>query len=591
MLLKFSLTLLFIFIYISTSTPLACKNRILELHTAKCSAVRQPLSLTPNDQHFKRQKNLQIANAARLWEGVFMQQKPIRVAVIDSGIAPGHYDLKNRVLAGYNVLDKSSNVQDGTGHGTKVSGIIAAEHNNSLGISGVAGPFDVKILPIKVIDEGMQTTLAENIAAAVNYAILQGVDVINISYGGLQYSSTEHNAIKNAVANGIVVVAPSGNDYSHNTYYPAAYDEVISVGSHEEDFSISSFTSVNPGLDILAPGFAIRTTEPPDGISNPNSTFGSSFAAAFVSGICSIIKAICPSLSPSQIKEILKSTAITNSTRHLCVDSLSAIKSAANISYPAEIELEYDNMRLSAGYEKFSIKAIVSGNPDHVIWHKNSDYVYACSGEEFSFSGATLKESGFVRGKLPFLENSDQCSYTYFPSNLVTSLDNGLWRVDVENGFLLENFDPNHTSYTIISHFADEIPQIRPRIGRDITFGEKYPKQVGDTYKITVMDSQGNPRTYFFEIKPPQNTVSTTATVQNNTADFILNYYFKENVPTILHMICAVYEPNQDTLIKLKYVSVFPAEGTGTYKESLEVPPNAKVKAIILKDIENLVPY
>ena len=82
------------------------------------------------------------------------QKKQIKVAVVDTGVDYNHPDLKNRVLKdlGYNFLNNSKNTMDDNWHGTHVAGIIAADALNNIGIAGIVGDFDVKIIPIKVLN-------------------------------------------------------------------------------------------------------------------------------------------------------------------------------------------------------------------------------------------------------------------------------------------------------------------------------------------------------------------------------------------------------------------------------------------------------
>lgn len=228
------------------------------------------------------------------------------IAVIDSGIDFGHEDLSSKIIdEGYNFIDYNSNPEDNTGHGTTVTGVIAAEANNFKGIKGVAGNANIKILPIKALNNN-DTYFTEDIVKSINYAIEKEVDIINLSIAQKSYSEEENKAIQRALNKGITIVASSGNDGNGEYMYPASYDGVISVGAVNEENIKSSFSNSNDKVDIVAPGEKILTTD----LKNTYSIVkGTSYATAYVSGIVGLMKAIKPELSPGEIKEILQNTA------------------------------------------------------------------------------------------------------------------------------------------------------------------------------------------------------------------------------------------------------------------------------------------
>ena len=130
-------------------------------------------------------------------------------------------------MHGIDVISKSGNPMDDHGHGTHVAGIIAAQGKNNLGGVGVA--YNCQIMAIKAAQySGALST--SDIAKAINYAVAQGADVINMSFGGYSRSQIEEDAL--AVAFGqAVLVAAVGNDgkpnevfFDANPMYPAAYN-------------------------------------------------------------------------------------------------------------------------------------------------------------------------------------------------------------------------------------------------------------------------------------------------------------------------------------------------------------------------------
>ena len=134
----------------------------------------------------------------------------IKVAIIDTGVDFNHPDLfgwgpNGKVIGGYNFIEENQLPMDNNGHGTKVAGIIAADGN----IFGVAPK--VKILAYKVSEDG-EGVSSELIRRAIEKAIEDKADIINISLGVNKTNSKIDNAVNHALNNGIFVVTAAGND-------------------------------------------------------------------------------------------------------------------------------------------------------------------------------------------------------------------------------------------------------------------------------------------------------------------------------------------------------------------------------------------
>lgn len=238
-------------------------------------------------------------------------------AVIDSGVNRTGTDLNNpgQVLDGCDWVTSPTNVCRGTGvvdengHGTHVAGIIAAQDDGE-GITGVA-PGSV-ILPLRVLDASGAGYLSD-ISAAIDYAVTNNADVINMSLGGPDDYYLIKNAVDNALSAGVIVVAAAGNSGPNNTLpsYPAAYESVIAVAATDSNGVVANYSNQGSYLDISAPGSAIISTYG----SGYASLSGTSMASPHIAGVVALM--LESGILPSAIKAKLQSTADNSAPRNV----------------------------------------------------------------------------------------------------------------------------------------------------------------------------------------------------------------------------------------------------------------------------------
>jgi len=181
------------------------------------------------------------------------------VGVLDSGIDYNHPDLAANILdlradgVIRDFLDGDADPTDSAnnGHGTSTSSVIASV-DNSVGVIGVAP--GAKISPYRVCN--VNCPLSAIIGGLVQ-AVVDGVDVINMSFGGPAGFNLEASAIQAANAAGVVLVASAGNDASQKPSFPAAYDTVLAVGATAINDAAASFTNTGGWVDVTGPGVAI----------------------------------------------------------------------------------------------------------------------------------------------------------------------------------------------------------------------------------------------------------------------------------------------------------------------------------------------
>ncbi len=315
-------------------------------YVQKCNIYK--IDSVPDDEHLSEQWGLVNTNSFAAWD-ITKGSDTVVVGVIDTGIDYLHEDISSNIfinkiedLNGNNKLDAAdlngidddnngfvddvigwdftdrqgfpfdstggdylvwdNNPVDDNGHGTNVAGIIAAESNNKIGISGIAP--DVKLLNLRAFDPTGNGE-EDDVAAAILYAVKQNVKVINMSFGDASFSLVLKDVINYAYNKGVILIASAGNDGKNILHYPSGYSEVLSVGASTKEDYIASFSNFGSTIDLIAPGSEIFTTA----IGNKYTSIGGTSAAApFVSGVAALIKSV-KNFSPDEVYQILKSTS------------------------------------------------------------------------------------------------------------------------------------------------------------------------------------------------------------------------------------------------------------------------------------------
>lgn len=247
----------------------------------------------------------------------------VTVAVIDTGIDYTHPDIAANFAGGDDFVFNDGDPMDDHGHGTHVSGTIAAALNNLTGnpaeeegVVGVAP--NARILAYKVCRaDGTCSDFA--IERAIMRAVTDGAQVINMSLGGPEFSQSSFDAVQDAWNAGVVIVAGAGNDGTTAQFYPAAYANVISVAAFDEDHRRPTFSNYGNWVDISAPGNVILSTYPmaacsgslgvPGDMGCYNWLTGTSMATPHVSGAAALVWSRSDVTTNSQVVDILLNSA------------------------------------------------------------------------------------------------------------------------------------------------------------------------------------------------------------------------------------------------------------------------------------------
>ncbi len=311
----------------------------------------------PNDPQIQEQFALSMVGLPVAWSVETGSSNPVTVAVLDTGFDLNHEDFAGRFLPGYDFCSEFVDVDESeektsfvcqnvdadpgfgktiNSHGTHVTGILAANGNNAKGATGVAYSSAVKIVPVKIFaDSGVGANL-DTFTKGMKWAVglsIRGVPknenparIINLSLGGTFFNEDSDNnpsndpvnqgavrfmqdAVNAATSTGALVIAATGNGGDSFILSPAAAENVLAVGSVEQNLTRSSFSSYSaqklfgPGdVDLMAPGNGILSTF-------PNSTYGvqqgTSMSAPLVSGVAALLLSREPQLSPEELEQRL----------------------------------------------------------------------------------------------------------------------------------------------------------------------------------------------------------------------------------------------------------------------------------------------
>jgi len=256
---------------------------------------------TPNDPDYDNQWGPGAIGCPEAWD-IEKGDTGILVAVLDTGIDYFHEDLTNYVPGGYDWVYDDTDPWDDGGHGTHCAGIIAATMDNQLGISGIA---QVGIMAEKVLNSagsGSDWGTAQGIIHATD----AGADVISLSLATPLSSSVLKDACQYAWDAGVVLVAAAGNNNGGPVGYPAAYGTVIAVSALSSSTALASYSNIGPEIELAAPGSSIYSTVPGNGYSSKS---GTSMAAPHVAGVAALILSHDPTMSNSELRELLNTTA------------------------------------------------------------------------------------------------------------------------------------------------------------------------------------------------------------------------------------------------------------------------------------------
>ncbi|HEY9259134.1 S8 family peptidase [Chitinophaga sp.] len=204
-------------------------------------------------------------------------------------------------------------------HGTHVSGIIGASRNNGVGMDGIAD--NVRIMAVKAVPDGDERD--KDVALAIRYAVDNGAQIINMSFGKpfSPHKEWVDAAVKYAEEKGVLLIHAAGNDGANNDSIPnfpnpdyldgKSATNFITVGASSNgtgNDKVANFSNYGKkGVDLFAPGVQIYSTIP--GGNKYGSASGTSMASPVVAGVAALVLSYYPELSAAQLKYVLEKSA------------------------------------------------------------------------------------------------------------------------------------------------------------------------------------------------------------------------------------------------------------------------------------------
>jgi len=271
------------------------------------------------------QRYLEVIKAYEAWD-ITKSNENIIIGVIDTGTDLVHEDITENLYTnendqvngidddnngyvddyiGYDFADDDNDAQaDGNQHGTHVSGISSAATNNGIGIASVG--YHAKLSPLKIFTTTL--TASDGSYEAIIYAADNGYDIINLSWGSTgSFSQFNQDIINYAVLEkDVIVIAAAGNSASEIDFFPASYENVLSVAATDFNDVKAGFSTFSNNVDISAPGVGIYSTQNNNTYNTDN---GTSHAAPQVAGVAALVKDVFPEYTAIQVMERIRATA------------------------------------------------------------------------------------------------------------------------------------------------------------------------------------------------------------------------------------------------------------------------------------------
>ncbi len=452
----------------------------------------------PDDPNYSSQWALPKIDAPDAWDS---QQGTgnIVVAVLDTGVDWDHVDINSNIwtntgeiagneidddmngyvddIRGWDFSNNDNNPDDDNNHGTHVAGIIGAETDNATGVSGTI--WNVKIMALKCFYSSGTGSLDDAIDA-LDYALDNGADIINMSWRGTSYAQSLQDKINELHSNGIIQIVASGNDYRNTeNYYPASMNNVLTVGATVSSDARAAFSNYGYKVEIAAPGDDILSLGRND---TYRTSGGTSMATPYAAGVAALVLDENNALDNEQVMQVLMENSDSFSPDQYSgrgrVNANNAVSNASITNgvvsqIKSDVEVDLDTATVG---DTINITVTIKDGNDNVLSGKT---VYVQSSRGGVDTIAPSSDTTDVLGEVDFTLDSTTSGSLY----LTAFEDNGT---------------PADTSDDLVIAF---MPNVEYEAGPHTKFGfnSLSGKKTQNSFSITIyaQDQYGNTVTSF----------------------------------------------------------------------------------------------
>jgi subtilisin family serine protease len=261
-----------------------------------------PAATNPDDPTWGQEWALHLLKMPEVWD-LTTGRPEIIISTVDTGVDPRIDDIRDALIPGWDFIAGDAVPRDTQGHGTHLASALVARGNNNAGIAGFC--WQCKLMPVRISADGKAS--AAQIATGINWAVAHGarIIVIGLNAGGLPDPAAEQ-AVRNATANGVLVVASAGNTGTTELRYPAALPGVLAVAATNDFDKLYFWSTRGPWVQLAAPGCLMII----DITVGPGTLCGTSFTPAAVAGVAALLYSLNPGLTMYQVADAMISTAI-----------------------------------------------------------------------------------------------------------------------------------------------------------------------------------------------------------------------------------------------------------------------------------------
>ena len=359
-------------------------------------------------------------------------------------------------LIGWDFINDDNNPMDDNSHGTHIAGVIGAQANNGIGISGISQ--SVKVMALKAFDENGGGSLV-SIIPALTYAREMGANLVNNSWGGESYSDLMLNEISLMDQANQLLIAAAGNDGNNNfntPIYPASYEleNIIAVAATDRNDELAAFSNYGKkSVDLAAPGEDIYSTLPG---GNYGMKSGTSMAAPMVSGAVALLWSYSGDISHYQVRTVLLSSVDKFPKLNSKCDTGGRLNLLKSLRISSELCTDWAEK--SRG---LNIRSLADGG--EFIWVVSGSNLYKlskkeCTGKTFNYRNSQLPDKLFTavaidqngevwlgtREEGIYVSDDDGASWTHYNEENVLESD------EIRNIFV----DPHNTKWIAAENFG-----------------------------------------------------------------------------------------------------------------------------------------